>query len=35
VDAISYTKVAGTPFMESELVDVFAGYLGTTLAEAA
>jgi len=35
VDAVSYTKVAGTPFMESELVDVFAGYLGTTLAEAA
>jgi 2-oxoglutarate/2-oxoacid ferredoxin oxidoreductase subunit alpha len=35
VDAVSYTKVAGTPFMESELVDVFSGYLGTTLAEAA
>jgi 2-oxoglutarate ferredoxin oxidoreductase subunit alpha len=35
VDAVSHTKVAGTPFMESELVDVFAGYLGTTLAEAA
>jgi 2-oxoglutarate ferredoxin oxidoreductase subunit alpha len=35
VDAVSYTKVAGTPFMESELVDVFAGYLGTELAEAA
>jgi 2-oxoglutarate/2-oxoacid ferredoxin oxidoreductase subunit alpha len=35
VDAISYTKVAGTPFMESELVEVFSGYLGTTLAEAA
>ncbi|HEX6357875.1 2-oxoacid:acceptor oxidoreductase subunit alpha [Actinophytocola sp.] len=35
VDAVSYTKVAGTPFMESELVDVFTEYLGTTLAEAA
>jgi 2-oxoglutarate ferredoxin oxidoreductase subunit alpha len=35
VDAVSYTKVAGTPFMESELVDVFSRYLGTTLAEAA
>jgi 2-oxoglutarate ferredoxin oxidoreductase subunit alpha len=35
VDAMSYTKVAGTPFMESELVDVFGGYLGTNLAEAA
>jgi 2-oxoglutarate ferredoxin oxidoreductase subunit alpha len=35
VDAVSYTKVAGTPFMESELVDVLAGYLGTNLAEAA
>jgi 2-oxoglutarate/2-oxoacid ferredoxin oxidoreductase subunit alpha len=35
VDAVSYTKVAGTPFMESELVDVFAEHLGTTLAEAA
>jgi 2-oxoglutarate ferredoxin oxidoreductase subunit alpha len=35
VDAVSYTKVAGTPFMESELVDVFAGHLGTNLAEAA
>jgi 2-oxoglutarate ferredoxin oxidoreductase subunit alpha len=35
VDVVSYTKVAGTPFMESELVDVFSGYLGTTLAEAA
>jgi hypothetical protein len=27
--------VAGTPFMESELVDVLAEHLGTTLAEAA
>ncbi|WP_459707937.1 2-oxoacid:acceptor oxidoreductase subunit alpha [Actinophytocola sp. KF-1] len=35
VDVVSYTKVAGTPFMESELVDVFGRYLGTTLAEAA
>jgi 2-oxoglutarate ferredoxin oxidoreductase subunit alpha len=35
VDVVSYTKVAGTPFMESELVDVLAGYLGTNLAEAA
>jgi 2-oxoglutarate ferredoxin oxidoreductase subunit alpha len=35
VDAVSYTKVAGTPFMESELVDVLTPYLGTTLAEAA
>jgi 2-oxoglutarate ferredoxin oxidoreductase subunit alpha len=35
VDVVSYTKVAGTPFMESELVDLFAGYLGTSLAEAA
>jgi 2-oxoglutarate/2-oxoacid ferredoxin oxidoreductase subunit alpha len=35
VDVQSYTKVAGTPFMESELVDVFSRYLGTTLAEAA
>ena len=35
VDAVSYNKVAGTPFMESELVDVLGGYLGTTLAEAA
>jgi 2-oxoglutarate ferredoxin oxidoreductase subunit alpha len=35
VDAVSYTKVAGTPFMESELVDVLAGHLGTSLAEAA
>ncbi|TDV52270.1 2-oxoacid:acceptor oxidoreductase subunit alpha [Actinophytocola oryzae] len=35
VDAVSYTKVAGTPFMESELVDVLTGYFGTTLAEAA
>ena len=35
VDAISYTKVAGSPFMESELVEVFAEHLGTNLAEAA
>jgi 2-oxoglutarate/2-oxoacid ferredoxin oxidoreductase subunit alpha len=35
VDVVSYTKVAGTPFMESELVDVFAEYLGSDLAEAA
>ncbi|MBB4904216.1 2-oxoacid:acceptor oxidoreductase subunit alpha [Actinophytocola algeriensis] len=35
VDVVSYTKVAGTPFMESELVDVFSEHLGTTLAEAA
>jgi 2-oxoglutarate ferredoxin oxidoreductase subunit alpha len=35
VDAVSYTKVAGTPFMESELVDVFAEHLGTNLAKAA
>jgi len=38
VDAISYTKVAGLPFMEEELVDVLAkhiGEAGTWLAEAA
>ena len=35
VDVVSYTKVAGTPFTESELVDVFSEHLGTTLAEAA
>jgi 2-oxoglutarate/2-oxoacid ferredoxin oxidoreductase subunit alpha len=35
VDAVSHTKVAGTPFMESELVEVLAPYLGTSLAEAA
>jgi 2-oxoglutarate ferredoxin oxidoreductase subunit alpha len=35
VDVVSHTKMTGTPFMESELVDVFSGYLGTTLAEAA
>jgi 2-oxoglutarate ferredoxin oxidoreductase subunit alpha len=35
VDAVSYTKTAGMPFMESELVDVLSGYLGTNLAEAA
>jgi 2-oxoglutarate ferredoxin oxidoreductase subunit alpha len=35
VDAVSHTKVSGLPFMEEELADVFAGYLGTTLAEAA
>ncbi|HEV7648889.1 MAG TPA: 2-oxoacid:acceptor oxidoreductase subunit alpha [Actinophytocola sp.] len=38
VDAVSYTKVAGLPFMESELADVLArhvGETGTWLAEAA
>ncbi|MFL6125470.1 2-oxoacid:acceptor oxidoreductase subunit alpha [Actinophytocola sp.] len=35
VDAVSYTKVAGTTFMESELVDVLGEHLGTSLAEAA
>ena len=38
VDAVSYTKVAGSPFMEEELADVFAKHLrdtGTKLAEAA
>jgi 2-oxoglutarate ferredoxin oxidoreductase subunit alpha len=35
VDAVSHTKVAGTPFMESELVEVLAPHLGTSLAEAA
>jgi 2-oxoglutarate/2-oxoacid ferredoxin oxidoreductase subunit alpha len=35
VDAVSHTKVAGTPFMESELAAVLASHLGTSLAEAA
>ena len=38
VDAVSYTKVAGSPFMEEELADVFTKHLGdtgSTLAEAA
>jgi 2-oxoglutarate/2-oxoacid ferredoxin oxidoreductase subunit alpha len=38
VDAISYTKVAGLPFMEEELTDVLARHIGETgtwLAEAA
>ncbi len=38
VDAVSYTKVAGSPFMEDELAEVFAKHLrdtGTKLAEAA
>jgi 2-oxoglutarate ferredoxin oxidoreductase subunit alpha len=38
VDAISYTKVAGLPFMEEELAEVLAGHIGDTgtwLAEAA
>jgi 2-oxoglutarate ferredoxin oxidoreductase subunit alpha len=38
VDAISYTKVAGLPFMEDELVDVLSEHIGDTgtwLAEAA
>ncbi len=38
VDAISYQKVAGLPFMEEELVEVLAGHIGdsgTWLAEAA
>ncbi|HEY7594247.1 MAG TPA: 2-oxoacid:acceptor oxidoreductase subunit alpha [Actinophytocola sp.] len=38
VDAVSYTKVAGLPFMEEELVEVLSGHIdetGTRLANAA
>jgi 2-oxoglutarate ferredoxin oxidoreductase subunit alpha len=30
VDAVSYTKVAGLPFMEEELADVLARHIGET-----